>query len=754
MNQIVQKFEVVEGGCLDPIEVGSKQLTKQPLNNSNFWLYSADLEQLAGVSQQAVSKALKSRRWRGADLMVHEEASNVGRGGKVLKVHVDSLPKDLRDAWYLARGIDPNGKVEPQVAGVASAFEGEIRQSKLFDKHMKLAQWRHDVIRPVLVLPKRSKERAAMLDELAGEMRRLPDGTRKSISRAQLYRWVGAFEKNNTGLAALMPKESARKGVRDIVVSRVWDGFFEGHISSGDHTRVGDDLTHYIRSLWGSGERGKYAVSEKATTRLIELSRDLGVLSFEALELGRPVSKSGVGTQFEVCFVNTRRVSEERKYQLLAIKRKDNATFQDEYVPHIRRDYSAYKPRDIIVGDVHPTDVMMLRPDGSKVYPKAISWIDIATNEMHMTFVLCEQGEGIKREHVAMAFEAMVQDWGLPKLLYLDNGSEYKWQEMIGGFTQLSKLTEGAFGIHDLDNNTEVHERVVNCREAVVRSLAYNAKGKPKIEGAFGNLEKVQFALLPGWTAGDRMSKKTHAKGKDPIPYPGDAKAFLKDVSTQLEWYHKRPQRGRLNDRSPNEALRDFIEGGWGKTVLSDKKVLELAFAQEVTRVPNSGRVSFKSRHGETTYYYHDKLLHYKDPITLKVPAYKPEYVFCFDGEELLCIARPEQTYGVLERAGAEELGRRKKYFHREVSEMAKHCALLDLVAETERHNTHMPDAPEAPVAVTVNADALERMAEAERQDREAMLANQSENQKPRGPVSQWKTGPNKVLSGFEFEEE
>ena len=116
-------------------------------------------------------------------------------------------------------------------------------------------------------------------------------------------------------------------------MTRTWDAFFAGHIEAETHTQVYDTLTHYIRSLWGSGERGKYAVAEKATTRLIELSRDLGVVAFDALDLGRPVLQSNTDTQFGVCTVNTRFVNGFRDYEILAIKRKDNARFQDHFVP-------------------------------------------------------------------------------------------------------------------------------------------------------------------------------------------------------------------------------------------------------------------------------------------------------------------------------------------------------------------------------------------------------------------------------------
>jgi hypothetical protein len=97
-------------------------------------------------------------------------------------------------------------------------------------------------------------------------------------------------------------------------------------------------------------------------------------------------------------------IEKHRVYKIIAVQAKDNATFQDRYMPPVRRDYGNLLPREIVVGDVHPVDIMMRRPDGTVVYPKAIAWYDVATNEMHMTFVLLEPKEGIRREHVAQSF--------------------------------------------------------------------------------------------------------------------------------------------------------------------------------------------------------------------------------------------------------------------------------------------------------------------------------------------------------------
>lgn len=723
-----------------------------PLRTLEKWLAASDLAELAGIADRVARKAITSRRWRGADLLVQEvQIGRGGAGGKALQVHVDSLPADLREAWYLQRGIVLHEKMDPITSKTIMVPEKRYQPDAKHQHKVSSAQWRMDVIQPALAYPKGSDERAATLAEIAGTIRRFPNGKRKIVTIRTLYNWIKAIE--DKGLNGVIRKTRTDNGAKRQKVTRAWDAFFEAHIDATAHDAINDELTTYIRSLWAAGERGWRSITEKSTTRLIEMSRELRVLDFETLDLGRCGDTNAKATQFGLCNVNRRQVEHHRSYKLLAIKDKDNAVFQDNYMPSIRRDYSTLLPRQIVVGDVHPVDIMMRREDGTVVYPKAIAWYDVATNEIHMTFVLCEPGEGIRREHVAQSFEAMVDEWGLPEMLYLDNGSEYSWDAMISGFTQLSKLTQSGLKVFDLDGDPHVAKRVATGREAIVRSMPYNAKGKPGIEGAFGNIEQVFFATIPGWTAGERMNKKTHQKGKDPIAFKGDAHAFLETAGTALEWYHKRPQHGRLAGMSPNEALRNFIDEGWGKTTLSRPEVLALAFAEEVERMPDRGRVSYTPRRGETMYFYADELLGYDHKITLRVPAYNPEFVFCFANGELICQAFPEQTYGVLDGAGAHEVNRRGKAFRRQIAEKRRHVALLSLTDETKRHIAHMPDAPEAPVSAVVDAGIIDRMARMQGEARKALL-DAAENKKPKGPVEQWKTGPNAVVAGFQFAED
>lgn len=745
MGSVVRKFEMVDGGCFEAPILVAKQPTKQPLNNLEKWIASGEVQNLAGVSQQAVNKAFAARRWRGCDLIVREVASHVGQGGKVLQVHVDSLPAELREAWYLERGIRLNDRIEPATGQVVKVPERAAQHDARWDDRTAVARWRLDLIRAAVAHPKGSTARKAALDGIAGQVWTGPDGRRKALARSTLYNWVSAYDAE--GLAGLMPEIRKDKGIARAVVTQGWDGFFAGRISDDDQRRIGDDLTKYIRSMWAAGASGWRTISEMSTTRLIEMSRDLRDVTFDSLPLGRLSDLSTMATQFGVCAVSGRRVREEAQFKVIAIRDKDNARFQDTIMPTVRRDYSQLKPREIVVGDVHPTDIMVLRPNGRRAYPKAISWFDPATGEVHMTLVLLEEREGIRREHVAMAFEAMVAEWGLPKLLYLDNGSEYSDAAMIDGFTQLSKLVGMT-----VKESSLADERVMSGRQAVVRSIAYNAKGKPGIEGLFGNLERVFFSHVEGWTAGDRMRKKTHAKGRDPVPFDGDMAAFVETVRLHLDHYHKRP--ARESRKSPNERLRDYIDAGWGKTVPASPEVLSLAFSTVAERVVDRGCVSFAPRDGRSQRYYCEALLGLmpETRVTIRVPAYDPQFLFVFDqGGDLLGIARPEQQYHPLDGAGAREGAARAKFLRRYLREQTRHCALLDLTEEAARHVGHLPEAPEMPIAAVIDAGMFDRMKALEAADRERRAA---EATAPRREVTQFKTGPNAALAAVTYEDE
>ncbi len=133
-------------------------------------------------------RAIKARAWRGVELLVREvEIGRGGAGGRALQVHVDSLPADLREAWYLERGIKLHEEVDAETGETLLIPEEAYLHDKRHEADLALARWRHEVIRPILILEKQSAERSALIKELAAQPRLFPNGTRRAVTPQTLY---------------------------------------------------------------------------------------------------------------------------------------------------------------------------------------------------------------------------------------------------------------------------------------------------------------------------------------------------------------------------------------------------------------------------------------------------------------------------------------------------------------------------------------------------------------------------------------
>ena len=60
-------------------------------------------------------------------------------------MHVDSLPADLREAWYLERGIKLHEKVDAETGETLLIPEEAYRNDKRHEADLALARWRHEV---------------------------------------------------------------------------------------------------------------------------------------------------------------------------------------------------------------------------------------------------------------------------------------------------------------------------------------------------------------------------------------------------------------------------------------------------------------------------------------------------------------------------------------------------------------------------------------------------------------------------------
>ncbi len=383
--------------------------------------------------------------------------------------------------------------------------------------------------------------------------------------KSTVYRWINAYrEYGISGLARLKPSNAGKRRV--VASKRFHDAYRAAGHDEGKLPEIDAFVDRTIKGLWKgeSSTTGEGEVLDLASFMLWEHCRDLGV----------PVDRA-------LCRVGERRVDQWRvPFETVAKKNLHAKAFADS-LPRIARDWTQLDPMEIVIADVKHLDVLVTRPDGSESYPKLIGFMDGGTGRIFSYLVFCPQRRSITQELVIEAFLAMAKHphWGLPRQLYLDNGSEF------GG---LDKIIP-ALALLRADDGREI-----------VRAMPYNASAKP-IEPLFRRLDQYCFASMTGYTGPNRMDKRTQNVGKAPQAYSKSWEYFCEEVDMLIEYYHQKHIKGQWN-ASPNDVFRSKLEH-WRPT-FARPLALEMSFCSADTRKLRKEGVSFGGHR-----YHHPELL-------------------------------------------------------------------------------------------------------------------------------------------------
>lgn len=610
----------------------------------------------ADVASRVLRRALAGRSWHGCQLRVREDCGRGGKGGKVYRVHVESLPPALREK---AEALF----VEPST----------VLQTAVKEQRSETIEWQFAVIEPALCFEPGTSERAAAVAEIAGRRHWLSDGRRVQLSARTIYRWIDSYE--GRGRAGLAKHRRADRGRARVHVSKRWDDAVP--FPEETKAEIAAALTKHIRSLWAAGAI-QSVVLRFASHHLAMLTREAGF-------------DPGAGTLKRLCTVPLHRIKAERGYRRIAVRDKDRKAHADLAEPRIQRTREGLAPMAVVVADVHRSDVLHHRPDGSTYTPRLITFQDYATNRLFTHTVFPRKGDGdVRQEHVIEAFVAMVEhpEWGMPGALYIDNGGEFN---ALAALDDAFKLVSFPVQVFALD---EARRREVSARRSLfVRALPYNAAAKP-VEGAFGNLERLWFSLFPGWIGGDRMKKKTANVGEAPVPFGGDEEAFRAMVALVHEAHDTHPQPKALDGRSPRDAFRDAVEAGWRRTPI-DTAALRWVFCREFTRTVRQGGVSFAGRRWTSPEL---RRLGPGQKVRVRVPIGRDPAeigVLTLKGE-LVGRAQPDRLFPFLdpEREGAKEAAGRRKDQRDGIAAMRKDVDPIDLPALTKEVVSAEPPAP------------------------------------------------------------
>ena len=644
------------------------------------WIPNAQFAELSGISERQARRVLVSCHsggsWNGIELEVRYE-------GKALQVYAPSLPPDLRDIWHTRYKI---------VAAVQQPEQLTLPSPDLYSRRIAedyaLERWKLELLASALQHPRGSRERGAALRETARHEITKPNGTAWKPAFSTLSGWIKHLEEG--GEKALRRKARKENSPR-VLISRAWDKVCP--LAVEQKAAIAERMITHVKSLWANGAPGWKRVNQIASVELLEQCRAAGWLgaSLNQCQPGRPF------------------VEKFREFSLVALKEKNAKRFFDTQTPRIQRHRNGYKPGDIVIGDVHPMDVVR-EIDGRMVHARLISWLDVATYDIFVTVVILPPGRGIRQEDVAASFVNMVQAWGLPKQLRLDNGKEYKWEAMIRGFQALAGLVSSfqAFHVSILGKDEAAEYIDIEQFAAISRARAYNAPAK-QIEHVFAIIEYLFFSMMPGWIGGDRMNKRTQNIGEAPTAYTGTDDEFIRDIAICLDLYRNTAQK---DGSSPNDKRGKAIAEGW-KGVQISRNDLIFAFSETKKTKVTTGGIVVDYAEGKN-YYRADFLIpRIGQTVEILYARWAREAIFFLDDDGCFQAVPIANAFAQEDGAGAREQSRLNGLKLLQIRELKAQTEAVDLLAEAARLNAAQPAPPAIPFGPTITTAGGEAIAAA-----------------------------------------
>jgi hypothetical protein len=488
-------------------------------------------------------------------------------------------------------------------------------------------------LQPLLALPERARNRRAVAESIARDLK---------CSFQHVYKL--AHKAREGGLMALARMGERRdRGQARTLISGAWMAWAQTIVEAvpgQDVPQLADMTRQAARSAWVGGAPSASQCWRMATAAIARQLLDAGVPSHLVTGL---LSVKAPRKWLE----------EEGKHFRVAGKAlRDGKAVYDGHIAPVKRTAAGLKPGDLVCGDITPLDIPVLRDDGSVAYARMVSWHDVASNWLWCDLILLDKGQGIRRDDVAASFARMCEaaPFGMPRQLYLDNGSEYRWDEMLIALKHLADLTGHQF--------TADEAATAAPQRQVIRSIPFHPRGK-RVEGQFGNLADW-LAWWFGYVGGNRMTKKVVTMGKG--VKPSRFEEVQEWLNRLLADYHVTPQprAEHMGGMSPKDRLEHFMQSGWRPWKI-DRFVLALAFADRYERKVTRGTVSVG---GKT--YFADFLMHIDGRVTVAHPRVidaPVDCVYIIDKGRVLGVAAEEQVYRITDPAGAKEAGRRRQAF-------------------------------------------------------------------------------------------
>ncbi len=514
----------------DPAEADPPADAAPTTAHDTIWLTTAEVALLLNVTQRSASRILSRKRFGQYPLRVKAVHGQGGRKGKRLLIDASTLPEPfsilalrVRDAaaltpptdadqhgsWPVAATeppVDAAVDPEPEAADDSRRLRAQLTQSGRRDE---MVADRLRAIMPLIALSATGSERADVIQAIARGLGRSP---------ATLRRWLRDYERH--GIVGLVPALRDAKGVA-IVVSRRFDALFAAlEPPAALVDALAREVDQILKDLWASpvSFAGVPSIQREAETMIRQF----------LIEKDFPLA-SDCDARPARC-----RVERFKDYALVHVFENDAVRYRN-IKPRIHRSFEKLAPMDCVFVDVKHIDVRL----GGGLKPRAVCFYDQATGRM-FSYLVAPASGAVSAEHVELACYHMMghPDWGIPRVMYADQGSENS------GLIRVARIL--------------ADRKDVKC--IVKKAQPHNPQAKP-IEGIFSNLNKLVFARFPGFTGGKPYytASRVRVVGEAGPVFPGTWEDFCRLYELFMTDYHH-AARGKKG--SPHGRLADARSRG------------------------------------------------------------------------------------------------------------------------------------------------------------------------------------------------
>ncbi|MBR1568682.1 MAG: DDE-type integrase/transposase/recombinase [Lachnospiraceae bacterium] len=293
--------------------------------------------------------------------------------------------------------------------------------------------------------------------------------------------------------------------------------------------------------------------------------------------------------------------------------------YRDKCAPYIKRMYDDLHSNDVWVTDNHTFDIMV-NDSGKTVRVYLTGFLDVRSRK----FVAWYVTENPSSQATVIALKRGIQRYGIPKMIYSDNGREFLTHDIGGkGFRERKSYKES----DEHKPPTILDLLGIEFRTAIVR----NAKAKI-IERSFRTVKEQFSRLFEGYTGGHVLERPERLKG-----LAKDAENFtaVEDFRIYVDaWidgvYNKEPHTGDgMYGKCPDEVYAaNLIEM---RTALPEELNLMMLRNGSIQKVKRNG-VLLKFYDKELWYRTDDLCIsHFDEKVYLRYDPDDLEHVRVYD---------------------------------------------------------------------------------------------------------------------------